>query len=371
MRPHQVNTVRTHQANPVRAWELMLVKNGVKIAPDILQFRITFITCVVFLLKDGLKQFDMKSRFERNPYRELPDGTIAKVFPFHVSLEGHETRILCRDDADYDTFVKIICVCARRRNVILVIYAVVSNHAHCVILATDQGAANAFAAEVKRIYPMYFSRKYSDQSVMKGVDVSAIYLYSDYYLRNAIAYVVRNAMDNGAGSIQTYRWTGFRGIFCGGIPDNSKETYRVSGLSRREKRAVMHTDDDLSDVPWLLNEHLELEPATICDWRYVEKAFLNDQSYFLRMIGGVNTAEMQSSLIDAPRVRRSDTDFLNAVNDISGRWFQKPVHELPLDKRARLLKYVSNCYRTDSAQLARAFEFGREEVLRLLGRNRG
>ncbi|MBQ9583999.1 MAG: hypothetical protein IJR25_06735 [Bacteroidales bacterium] len=313
----------------------------------------------------------MKSRFERNPFRELPDGTIAKVYPFHVSLEGLESRILCRDDSDYDSFVKIICVCARRKNVILVIYAVVSNHAHCVILAPDQDAANAFAAEVKRMYPMYFSRKYSDYSVLKRVDVSAIYLYSDYYLRNAIAYVIRNAMDNGAASIQTYRWTGFRGIFCAGKPNDDRGTCRVAGLSRREKRAVMHTDDDLGGVPWLLNAHLELEPATVCDWHHVEDAFLNDQSFFLRMIGGVNTAEMNSSLIAAPRLKRNDTEFLNAVNDISGRWFQKPVHELTIEKRARLLKYVSNSYRTDPAQLARAFELSREEVLRLLGRNMG
>ena len=129
------------------------------------------------------------SRFEKNPYRELPDGTISKVYPFHVSLEGLETKILCREESDYDAFVKIICVCAFRTSVILLIYAVVSNHAHCAILAPDQSAADAFAAEVKRMYSMYFSRKYSDRSVLKGVDASAVYLYSDYYLRNAIAYV--------------------------------------------------------------------------------------------------------------------------------------------------------------------------------------
>ncbi len=76
----------------------------------------------------------MKRCFERNPYRELPDGTITRVYPFHVSLQGLEARILSREDSDYDAFVKYLCLSARRRNVILVIYAVVSNHSHCVIL---------------------------------------------------------------------------------------------------------------------------------------------------------------------------------------------------------------------------------------------
>ena len=79
---------------------------------------------------------DMQNRFERNPYRELPDGAIAKVYPFHFSLEGLETRILCREGTDYDAFVKIICICARRTNVILVIYAVVSTRSFMDVHAT-------------------------------------------------------------------------------------------------------------------------------------------------------------------------------------------------------------------------------------------
>lgn len=313
----------------------------------------------------------MKRRFERNPYRELPDGTIAKVYPFHFSLEGLETRILCREDSDYDAFVKIICVCAIRTNVIVVIYTVVSNHVHCIILAPDQETADAFAREVKRMYPMYFSRKYSDRSVLKGIDASAVYLYSDQYLRNAIAYVVRNAMDNGAESIQQYRWSGFRSIFCGGKPATKKGQLKVCELSRRSKRRIMHTDDNLEKVPWLLDENEELEPVTICDRRYVEDAFFNDQAYFLRLIGGVNTAEMHSSLVDGPRVKRPDTDFLIAVNDISQRWFNRPVRELPIEKRARLMLYIYHSYRTDPSQLARTFELRREEVLRLIGRRKG
>ena len=310
----------------------------------------------------------MQRRFEKNPYRELPDGIIAKVYPFHVSLKGLETRILCRDESDYDAVVKIISVCAWRTNVILLIYAVVSNHAHSVVLAADQNAADAFAAEVKRMHSMYFSRRYSDRSVLKGVDASAVYLYSDYYLRNAIAYVIRNAMDNGAASVLSYPWTGLRGIFCGESSKDAGIMTKVCELSRREKRRIMHTDDDLSGVPWLLNDKEELEPVTICDWRYVEAAFLNDQSYFFRLIGGVNNAEMQSSLIDAPRVKKPDTDLLKTVNEISSRWFQKNVHELPDDKKARLLQYVSHSNRTDPSQLARVFELQRDVVLRLLGR---
>ncbi len=132
----------------------------------------------------------------------------------------------------------------------------------------------------------------------------------------------------------------------------------------------MHTDDDLRDVTWLLDSDLSLEPVSICDWRYVEEAFNNEQSFFLRLIGAVNTAQMQSSLIDSPRIRMADGKLIRVVDDVSERWFKKSVRELPDDKKARILLYVCHTHRTNVAQLARVFELSREEVERMLGYDR-
>lgn len=312
----------------------------------------------------------MERRFERNPFRELPDGAITRVFPFHVSLEGLESKILCREEADCDAFVKIICLCARRKNVIPVIYAVVSNHAHCIVLASDQAGVGAFVDEIKKMFSMYFRKKYSDISVLKGTDAKAIFLDSDYYVRNAIAYVVRNALDNGARNVQEYKWTGFRAAFCDGMTPASIRVRKVGGLSRREVRQVMHTGDRLDDVNWLINDADELEPVSFCDWRYVESAFRYDQSFFLRLIGGVNTAEMNAKLVCAPRVRRTDAELLLSVNEISQRWFEVRVNQLPVERKARLLKYVSHSYKTSVAQLARIFELKQDYIFQILGKNR-
>ena len=142
-------------------------------------------------------------RFERNPIRKLPDGTVSKVYPFHISMEGLETCILCRDDEDYDVFVKIFHTCSLRKNVIIIIYAVVSNHGHAVVLAESQDSADGYGDEIKRMYSMYFNRKYGEKSALKHVDTKAIWLNNGWYLRNSIAYDIRNAMDNGAQSVQT------------------------------------------------------------------------------------------------------------------------------------------------------------------------
>lgn len=303
--------------------------------------------------------------FERNPVKELPDGMICKVYPFHISLEGMEKKILCRERNDYDVFVKIMHVCSLRKNVLMVIYAVVSNHAHAVVLAADQSDADAYGEEIKRMYSMYFSRKYSDRSVLKGMDAKAIWIDTDWYVRNSIAYDIRNALDNGAQSIQLYPWSGYRGMFCGGQCTNGSQRL-VRSLSKREKERIMHTDDDLSKVPWILDSSGELEPASTCDWRYVESAFANDQAFFLKIIGCVNTAEMEMKLVDNPRTMMKDEEFLKTASDICLRWFKSDIHSLSLEKKARIIPYVWRTMKTTVAQLARTFEISKENVEHIL-----
>lgn len=97
--------------------------------------------------------------------RVLPDGTVGNVQPFHICLEGLEQAVLCRDDKDYDAFVKIICVAARRKNVIVVIYVVVSNHSHVTILALSQADADAYGEEVKKMASMWVSGRYGERKI--------------------------------------------------------------------------------------------------------------------------------------------------------------------------------------------------------------
>lgn len=306
----------------------------------------------------------MKPNFERNPYRKLPDGTIARVFPFHVSLEGLEDRLLCRSEKDYDTFVKIICICAYRKNVILIMYVVVSNHAHFVILARSQAEADSMAIEVKKMFSMYFNRTYDDRSVLKGVDAKALWLDNDWYLQNAIAYDIRNAFDNGAYSVQDYKWTGFRGMFCHGRVNT--KVRKVRELSKREISKIMHTYDDLSHVDWLINEDNELEPASTCDWQYLEAAFGNCQSEFIKKIGTVNKAQMNQRLIKSSRTMLTDEEFMRLSCEVSQRWFQIDPHSLSIERKNRIIPYLFRIQKTSVSQIARVFEMKQEEVSQII-----
>lgn len=256
---------------------------------------------------------------------ELPDGSIRQVYPFHISLEGMESIVLCRDDRDYDAMVKIMCVAARRKNVVVIIYTVVSNHCHVAVLAARQEDAYAFGQEIKRMYAMWFRRRYGENAVLRGSDVKAILLDSDWYVRNALAYIPRNALDNGC-NVSGYRWTGYRGMFRSGPPEAGR---RVSSLTKRERERIMHTGDALNEVGWLIDGREELIPESICEHRYLEQAFEGDPVFFLKTIGGQNAAEMEEKLINGPRKMVTDGEFFSLANETSQRWFQADLSEKP------------------------------------------
>lgn len=281
-------------------------------------------------------------------------------------MEGLERTILCRDGEDYDAMVKILCVSARRKNVVLVIYAVVSNHCHAVVLARYQQDADDYGGEVKRMTAMWFSRKYGESGVLKGTDVKAICLDSDWYVRSALAYVPRNALDNGC-NVNEYPWSGYRAMFS---QDVSKRVNvrPVSSLHRDEMRRIMHTADKLKDVPWLLDDSGRLIPSSICDSAYLEQAFGNDQSFFLRTIGSLNPAEMNQKLIDNPRKRLTDSEFYKHTAAVSLRWFKAELSRLSLEQKARLIPYISRTMKTSVPQLARTFGLNRDMIRKMLGR---
>lgn len=302
--------------------------------------------------------------FNRVAIRTLPSGKVQTVHPFHISLEGLEKAIICRDDEDYDVLVKCMFVCSRRKDVIVVAYCAVSNHGHLVVLAVDWATAKSFGEEVKRIYAMWFNHKYKENNVMMNADVNVLLLDSDWYVKNAVAYDIRNALDNSDQSISDYLWTSFRGLFCNGqCPTNCRD---VSSLSQRERKKIFRTNDDLSTSGWKINEKQYLEPASCCDWQYAEEAFGHSQPAFFSALGNVNIAEMQHKMIDGPRKKQIDAEFYKTVNEVCNRWFKKDVSEISLAQKTRILPYLYHTTKTSVSQLARIFNLEQEKVAEIL-----
>ena len=297
--------------------------------------------------------------------RVLPDGYIGHFQPFHVCIKGLETALLCREDDDYDAMVKVLCVSARRKNVIVIIYAVVSNHCHAAILAMTQADADAYAKDIKKVYSMWVNKKYGDRNILHRVESKAICLDNPWYIRNALAYIPRNALDNGC-CINEYPWSGYGAMFRG--PLNTPDARRVSGLTQRERIAIMHTGDDLKNVPWLIDGKNRLIPDSFCDKDYLEQAFDHDAAFWLKTIGGQNSAELHYVLGEKPYQMITDSEFIKDVEETCQRWFKQGIANLSMDQKTRIAPYLYRTRKTSIPQLSRVLGLTRERLSSILKR---
>jgi len=295
--------------------------------------------------------------FERIVTRRLPDGSTSKVHPFHISMEGMESIVLCKEEEDYDVLQKYFHICTWGCNVLVVSNIVMSNHGHIAVLAVDYETACEAGEAIKKNYSQYITYKYGEKKTLLRADINVQYLDSDWYVRNALAYIPRNALDTGF-RVEDYPWSTYRAVFGNRNPAGCP----VQLLRRRERESLFHTHADLSKVPWTIDRDGHLNPASCCDTDYVESAFNHDQAFFLKTIGGLNKAEMEEKLVTGPRKRLNDSEFLITVADISDRWFHRPVTELTREQKMRVLPHLYRSHNTTVSQLARCLQMDPEEI---------
>ncbi len=148
--------------------------------------------------------------------------------------------------------------------------------------------------------------------------------------------------------------------------DNKTKGLPVCKFTRREQDRIMHSREVLKDVSWEVDGYGELIPESFCDTEYLEQVFNNDQAFWLKTIGGVNQAEMEESLVEAPRRMLPDSEFYKVLADIVDRWFKTDISQLPLEKKLRVLPYIWRTRKTTVNQLARVLGISREEVKKAL-----
>ena len=211
---------------------------------------------------------------------------------------------------------------------------------------------------------MWFRKKYRVEGIMKEADVKAICLDNDWYVRNALAYIPRNALDNGC-NVNDYPWSGYGAMFSPAQMFDPASR-KVSDLTKRERLAIMHTGDTLDNVAWKIDQNNSLIPRSFCDYNYLEQAFENSQAFFLKIIGGQNAADMKNRLLDMPRKMQTDGEFLKSVEEICQRWFQTDSLSLSIERKIRLIPYINRTMRTSIPQLSRVFGLSRQSVSEIL-----
>lgn len=301
--------------------------------------------------------------FERIAKRALPDGSVRRVYPFHISLEGMESVLICRDDEDYDHLQKSYYLSAWKHNCLIASEISMSNHGHFALLSTEMEMARLVGETVKKRHSQYLAWKYNENGLLTRSTINIQYLDNDWYVRNALAYIHRNASDTGL-RIEDYNWSTYRAMFVSGRC--SKLARPVSTLSKRDIKALFRTHENLDGVPWCIDTDGHLEPASACDYTYLEQAFGHDQAFFLKALGSVNVAEMEQKLVLNGRQRQTDSAMFSIISNLADKWYGVEVKKLTPEQKARILPYLYRSYRTSEAQLARCMGMSRNVVAGLL-----
>ena len=284
---------------------------------------------------------------------------------YHVCTDGQESPIIMREVEDYRIAQNYLAIAAWTTDVYILAYSIMSNHIHSAVICKNRKAAEQFIRKFKQLYSMYLYNKYGIKQALHGIGDSITLIDSIQYLRNCIAYILRNALcAKICTKIEDYRWSSYSCYF-----NKSKtEIYKpASSLGVREKKRILKTHTDLSDCPYLIDKDGYIVSKSFVRYDLVERIFKNSGRYFLFHLGTCNDSQMEYEMACKPLTKVNDTDMIIAAEKAASTRFQgKNLSDLDIKARCSLIKYLYFNNKTTVPQLSRVLGLSRSLVSRIL-----
>ena len=283
--------------------------------------------------------------------------------PFwHLCTPGQSTEVLFRTVEEFIICINLIAAVQRQTNVIILTFAVMSNHLH-FILECDEASAQAFFDALKRKLRRWFvsSGRYVKLDEFKCELIRIDNLQS---VRNEIVYVNRNGfLANKAYTPFSYPW-GAGYLYYGYIPDNG---VLFSSLSRRVQESIIHgrTDDIYHD---LLVDGEMVMPGSFCDIERGMALFRDGHQYLSRLSKSFEAySEIAKRIGDT--VVLSDEELYSVIRIISKKQYpDMSLTMLPISYKLELAKRLRSQYNASEGQLQRMLRLDRNIVKELFGR---
>ena len=271
---------------------------------------------------------------------------------FHICIKGHDSITIYTDEEDYSTSVNYIAIAQYRSNISILAYCQMPNHSHFVMETDSDNDI------------MHFNRKYREYKIFRRQDILIKKINSLHYLRQCIAYVLRNPL--AAGLIRTidfYPWTSHACYFRNN-DSSMDESYPVASLSKREIRKVLKTHIDLTGCRYSIDNRKEMiVPRTFIAYRNVESIYNNSASMFTKFVGWNDDNKMEYELLIKQTYSYDDIEMKSISDIISLEKYRKPCLELLPEQKRELAFILRKRYRTSVAQLSRVLRIRKEALL--------
>ena len=291
---------------------------------------------------------------------ELYDG----IF-YHVCTEGLETEVIMRDEEDCTVARNYLALSAWKAQVCIVAFCLMSNHIHVLLGSKNRMLALAFVRHFKQIYSMYLHNKYGLNDALKGQSESISMIMDIKYLRNCIAYILRNPVcAKICRKVDEYPWSSyevyFSGQTCGDRP-------LIRSLKGRIRRKVLRTRMNVDNCPYRIDEGGNISMDSFVRSDIVHQAFNRSGKLFLYYLGCCNDSQMEYEFASRPLVQSTDNDLLLAVEKLaSARFNGKGIAMLTTSEKCSMLKYLFFNYKATIPQLSRITGLPRGLVRKVL-----
>ena len=148
---------------------------------------------------------------------------------YHVMNRGRRSEKIFNDDADRESFIKVLQEAAELWNFRVSVYCLMSNHYH-LLVQTPDGNLSRGMRHINGVYTQRFNRRHKKEGQLFRGRYKAVLVEADSHLLEVMRYIHRNPLRAGlVKSLSDYRWSSHDGY-----------------LSRAKKWSWLHKDDLLA-----------------------------------------------------------------------------------------------------------------------------
>jgi putative transposase len=174
---------------------------------------------------------------------------------YHVMARGNRKQAIFADDRERRRFLKIVAVGLEKCGAECFAYSLMGNHFHKV-LHTPRANISQVMHHIDRLYAQYVNWRHGITGRLFEAPYTAILIDDTPYLRNAIAYVLRNPVAAGLVSHAGYwRWSSYNATMGKTPPTFETLTWLPS----------LFPADSLDESRQLLAEQVRKEPEEYAD----------------------------------------------------------------------------------------------------------
>lgn len=279
----------------------------------------------------------------------------------HFYSDGNAVDAIFCDEEDFRAAMNRIYVVVQKFDVLILAFVLMDTHVH-FILYGDYDECNRFVHEFMRRTSMYISAKYNERHKLDNLPISYQAIGTDYQLKTAICYVIKNPAVGGNGYITAdYPWSSGPLMFrrFGYWSSPSWETVSVSQAKRRMRLTLNTRNTEVKEV--LMIDGMVFPGEFVC-YEIAEQIFKSAKGYTYFMCRSKESdveargGAISHLSIPMQEMRQHRDDYCQKM------FLTKNIRSLDTQQRLRLAKTLRSRYNSSLKQIVRLCGLKYDEV---------